>query len=73
MEELVYEKTDERGRVIEGLAEIEQRAVELAGSLADRRTAHRVRNVAQSAAAQRSLLEQDWHLADAEAGKPRAA
>ena len=71
----VYEPTEERERIVAGLEAIEREAVALAETVTDRASAHRVRNVAQSAASQKSLLIQDWQFADREraAADERAA
>ena len=64
--ELEFEKTPEREHILGELDEIEGRLVRLAESIVDEGTHHRVRNVAQSAASQKSLLIQDWHFEDKE-------
>lgn len=73
LDELNYERTEERVRILGALDDLQRRAEALAKTVADSGSAHRVRNVAQSVASQRSLLEQDWHLGDAAAAKKPAA
>ena len=59
-----YKRTRERLRIVRGLDKIAQEASALAQSIADRGVKQRVLKVAQSAAAQRDLLEQDWERND---------
>lgn len=66
MLELEFEETEERRSVLKELDEIEAKVVRLAESLSDKGAHHRVRNVAQSVASQKSLLIQDWHFEDKE-------
>jgi hypothetical protein len=60
-----YKRTRERLRFVGGLGKLSKDASELAQSSPDRGVKQRVLKVAQSAEAQRDLLEQDWERADA--------
>lgn len=64
MEDLVFVLTPERAELLAELDELEARVVRLAASQQKSETCHRIRNIAQAIAAQKSLLVQDWHFAD---------
>lgn len=70
LEGLVYEKTPERERILLGLELLEKVTVAFADTIADTNDKHRVCNVAQSVASQKSLLEQDWSLAGGGSHQP---
>jgi hypothetical protein len=60
----VYEKSAERLALLSILTGIEHTVMGVGETVQDKASRHRIHNLAQSAAAQRDLLEQDWTLAD---------
>jgi hypothetical protein len=62
-----YEETEERAAIVEGLNSAQEHLEHVAALMraaGQPERAHRTLNLAQGAAAQKSLLAQDWHFAD---------